>query len=79
MTLHDEVGEGATSNTSRDKGSTASLREPPRSCVPVARERINCFVDPGSPFGEPFPLAGFDHYDEPLRGEGLVTGGWQGL
>jgi len=38
------------------------------------RERIDRLLDPGSPFLELSPLAGWELYDEPTPGAGMVTG-----
>ena len=40
----------------------------------LVRERIDRLIDPGSPFLELSPLAGYELYDEPLPAAGLVTG-----
>jgi 3-methylcrotonyl-CoA carboxylase beta subunit len=40
----------------------------------LARERIDRLVDPGSPFLELSPLAGYELYDEVLPAAGLITG-----
>lgn len=40
----------------------------------LARERVDALVDPGSPFLELAPLAGFELYDDVRAGAGLITG-----
>ena len=40
----------------------------------LPRERIDRLVDPGSPFLELSPLAGYGLYDDPLPAAGLLTG-----
>ena len=40
----------------------------------LVRERIDRLIDPGSPFLELSPLAGYELYDEPVPAAGLVTG-----
>lgn len=40
----------------------------------LARDRIDRLIDPGSPFLELSPLAGYNLYEEPLPAAGLVTG-----
>jgi acetyl-CoA carboxylase carboxyltransferase component len=40
----------------------------------LARERIDRLLDPGSPFLELSPLAGWELYDEPVPAGGIITG-----
>ena len=40
----------------------------------LVRERIDRLIDPGSPFLELSPLAGYELYDEPVPAAGLVSG-----
>ncbi len=40
----------------------------------LVRDRIDRLVDPGSPFLELSPLAGYELYGEPLPAAGLITG-----
>lgn len=54
-------------------GSKAVERHHARGKL-LPRERINCLLDPGSPFLELSPLAGHKLYDEDVPGGGLVTG-----
>ncbi len=40
----------------------------------LVRDRVDALLDPGSPFLELSPLAGFEVYDSPLPAGGVVTG-----
>lgn len=40
----------------------------------LPRERIACLIDPGSPFLEFSPLAGFNMYDKKVHSGGIITG-----
>src|SRR5688500_2763335 len=40
----------------------------------LARERVSLLIDAGSPWLELSPLAGWELYDDPLPGGGIVTG-----
>ena len=40
----------------------------------LPRERLQQLIDPGSPFLELSQLAGYNVYDDPLPGAGLITG-----
>lgn len=40
----------------------------------LPRERINLLIDPGSPFLELSPLAGYDMYDKKVYSGGIITG-----
>jgi 3-methylcrotonyl-CoA carboxylase beta subunit len=40
----------------------------------LVRERVDRLLDPGSPFLELSPLAGWELYDEPVPAAGIVTG-----
>src|SRR5947209_10008654 len=54
-------------------GSEAVARHRSRNKL-LARERVDCLLDPGSPFLEFSPLAGWDMYGGEAPGGGIVTG-----
>src|SRR6201995_338980 len=57
-----------------DAGPAPQLTAPLRELASELRDRIDRLLDPGSPFLELAPLAGWELYEDPVPSGGLVAG-----